>query len=211
MSKDQSISVREKLSAQSQRLFDIANETGVSSWLTVLPIKAHGFNLHKGAYRDCLCLRYGWNPTSLPSTCVCGSPFTIDHAMNCPNGGFPSIRHDGIRDLTAKLMREVCRHVVIEPTLQSLSGETLLPRSANSTDNARLDIKADGFWGCDRQSAYFDVRIFNPTAHACRSKPLSTCYRRHEMEKRRHYEDRVLHVEHGSFTPLIFSTAGGFV
>ncbi len=86
----------------------------------------------------------------------------------------------------------------------------LLPRSANSTDNARLDIKADGFWGCDRQSAYFDVRIFNPTAHACRSKPLSTCYRRHKMEKRRHCEDRVQHVEHGSFTPLIFSTAGGF-
>ena len=32
--------------------------------------------------------------------------------------------------------------------------------------------------------------------------------RRHEMEKRRQYEDRVIQVEHGVFTPLVFSTAG---
>ena len=30
------------------------------------------------------------------------------------------------------------------------------------------------------------------------------------MEKRRKYERRVLHVEHGSFTPLVFSTSGGW-
>lgn len=106
-------------------------------------------------------------------------------------------------------MREVCRHVVTEPVLQPLTGETIFPQSAITTDDARIDVKSDGFWSCGQQSAYFDVRIFNPTAHACRSKPLPSCYRRHELEKRRNYEDRVLQIEQGCFTPLVFTTAGG--
>ena len=207
-SKQQSILVREKLLPHQQKLFDISNEKGVSSWLTALPIKPHGFDLHKGAFRDCLCLRYGWTPSSLPTSCVCGSAFSVDHAFNCPHGGFPTIRHDGIKDITANLMKEVCRHVAIKPTLQPLSGENLIPASANRSNEARLDIKADGFWDCNYQSAYFDVRIFNPTAHACRNRTLSANHRRHEMEKRRQYEDRVIQVEHGVFTPLVFSTAG---
>ena len=81
------------------------------------------------------------------------SPLTI-HALNCLLGGFPSIRHDGIRDFTAKLMQEVCRHVVVEPMLQSLSGKTLHPTSAITSDAARLDVKADGFWDCGQQSAF---------------------------------------------------------
>ena len=106
-------------------------------------------------------------------------------------------------------MREVYHHLVVEPTLQPLTSESLHPASDNISDAARLDVKADGFWDCDQQSAFFDVRIFNPTAHACCHRPLSLCYRHHEFEKRRQYEDRVLQVEHGSFTPPIFLTAGG--
>ena len=36
------------------------------------------------------------------------------------------------------------------------------------------------------------------------------CYRRHEREKRREYKRRVLEVEHGTFTPLVLSTSGGW-
>ena len=32
---------------------------------------------------------------------------------------------------------------------------------------------------------------------------------RQENEKRRQYEERVLHVEHASFTPLVFTIVGG--
>ena len=38
---------------------------------------------------------------------------------------------------------------------------------------------------------------------------MSTCYRRHEREKRHVYENHVREVEHGSFTPLVFSTSRG--
>ena len=44
---------------------------------------------------------------NLPSRCVCGKSFSVDHALNCPTGGFPTIRHNQLRDFTAKPWR-VC-------------------------------------------------------------------------------------------------------
>ena len=38
---------------------------------------------------------------------------------------------------------------------------------------------------------------------------MEACYRRHEREKCRAYEQRVREVERGSFTPLVFSISGG--
>ena len=61
-------------------------------------------------------------------------------------------------------MSEVCNPVSVEPRLQQLSGEVLHPRSAITDDNARSDIKADGFWSCRQQSSYFDIKVFNPTS-----------------------------------------------
>ena len=34
---------------------------------------------------------------------ACGMSFSVDHAMTCNLGGFPTIRHNEIRDLTASL------------------------------------------------------------------------------------------------------------
>ena len=76
-------------------------------------------------------------------------------------------------------------------------------------DNARSDVRAEGFWDCRQQHAYFDVKVFNPIAATYRNKTLKSCYRRLEAGKRREYQDRILNVEHGSFSPLIFTTAGG--
>ena len=42
-----------------------------------------------------------------------------------------------------------------------------------------------------------------------RSSSISNCYRKHEAEKRRAYEQRLLEVEHSTFTPLVFSATGG--
>ena len=133
----------------------------------------------------------------------------MDHAISCHYGGFPSIRHNKLRDLTAHLLTEVCSNVGVEPALQPLGGERMDHRTANSEDNARLDIKADNFWNRDRQSAFFDMRVFNPLAPSYRNQTLTSCYRRNEQEKRRAYDQRVREIEHGSFTPLVFSASGG--
>ena len=108
------------LSAKQKRSVETASEKGASSWLSALPIARHGFVLHKSAFRDAICLHYGWPPALLPSHCICGSIFTVEHAMNCPSGGIPSIRHNEVQDLTSAFLSEVCYNVHTEPTLQPL-------------------------------------------------------------------------------------------
>ena len=42
-----------------QRAMDLGSEKGASGWLMTLPIAEHKFALHKGSFRDALCMRYG--------------------------------------------------------------------------------------------------------------------------------------------------------
>ena len=57
-----------QFSPKLQKLMDVAKEKGSSSWLVALPIENHGFTLHKSAFHDAICLRYGWQPPLLPTT-----------------------------------------------------------------------------------------------------------------------------------------------
>ena len=194
---------------QLQRAVDLAKEKGASTWLTVLPLTEHGFSLHRSAFQDVLALRYGWSPSKLPSKCICGKNFTVEHALSCARGAFPSIRHNEIRDLTANLLTEVCNDVRIEPDLQPVLSDQLSGATANSQDGARLDLSANGVWGGRYEKTFFDVRVFNPHAPSNKNLTPPACYRKHEKEKKRAYEQRVREVEHSSFTPLILSATGG--
>ena len=130
-----------------QRSMELSQEKGASSWLSSLPIDDHGFALHKSAFRDALSLRNGWSLQNPPSHCTCGYPFSIDHALTCKTGGFPAIRHNEVRDITASLLSEVCHGVTIEPHLQPLTGEVMSHNTAVTEDGARLDVAMYGFWG----------------------------------------------------------------
>ena len=200
--------LKELLPDTVQRAMDLASEKGPSSWLTALPLSDHGFTLHKRAFQDALALRYGWNPKNIPTKCDCGKVFSIEHVLSCAKGGFPTIRHNEIKDLTATLVTEVCNDVCIEPNLQPITEETFRGATANTQEGVRLDISANGVWGGRFEKTYFDVRVFNP--HAPTNKgPLTTCCNKHEREKKRSYEQRVREIEHSSFTPLVMSTTGG--
>eukprot|EP00117_Sycon_ciliatum_P030601 scpid92847/ scgid24081/ len=89
-------------------VLDLASEKGASSWLTCRPLSRHGFTLSKGDFRDGLCLRYGWTPPRLPSLCVCSKPLNVSHALSCPFGGFPTLRHNEVRDITARAPKAGC-------------------------------------------------------------------------------------------------------
>ena len=102
------------------------------------------------------------------ATCQCGTSFSVDHAMVCPFGGFPMIRHNEVQDLTASLLTEVCHNVATEPSLQPVTSETFSLASANNTNDACLDIKARSFWSRG-QDAYFDARVFYPNASSYHS------------------------------------------
>ena len=138
---------------KTQRALKLAQEKGSSLWLTVLPLQELGFDLNKREFRDAVKLRYDWPFDDIPSVCVCGETFTVDHAMICKRGGFVIQRHNELRDLEADLLNMVCSDVEVEPVLQDISGEQL-NRGSNKAQDARLDIHARGFWG-PQSSAFF--------------------------------------------------------
>ena len=107
----------------------------------------------------------------------------------------------------ANLLKDICHDVQVEPRLQILTGE-ILNSGANSSDEARLDVSVRGFWQRG-QRAFYDVRVFSPFAKSHLNQKLETAFRSNEKEKKRQYNQRVIEVEHGSFTPLIFAPYGG--
>ena len=111
--------------------------------------------------------------------------------------------------MECKLLNVVCRDVECEPSLQKIeeTAKRTYKKSAIVKDDARLDIRARGFWR-DGQNAFFDVRVTNVDSASQRNTKVSTVLKQHEDEKKRNYNRRVMEVEHGTLTPLVFTTTG---
>ena len=163
--------------------------------------------LTKAEFQDALALRYNKPIRNLPSKCPCGALFTTTHAMNCHRGGFVNARHDNIRDLECELLKSVVRDVECEPTLQPVINRQGYKKTAILDNGARLDIRARGFWR-EGQNAFFDVRVTNADAASQQNSTIKSILQKHESEKKCEYNRRVMEVEHGSFTPLVFTTTG---
>ena len=201
--------IQARLPPLQQRAMSLAREKGGSSTLTTIPVSEHGFCFDvKADFHDHIHLRYGWPLDRLPPNCPCGERFTVDHAQICKLSGFIHMRHDDVTDFIASCMKEIHNDVEVEPTLLPITGESFHHRSANCEPDARADIRVRGFWTRSR-NAFFDTRVFYPHASSFRSKPISSIYRKLEGDKKREYGERINTVEHGSFTPLIFSSCGG--
>ena len=148
---------------------DLNQETVASAWLITLPLKQEGDALTKQLFWDLIRIRYRWQLSRTPEFCKCGIRFSLQHALSCKNGGFISIRHNSIRDVTAKLLHEVCREVQLEPPLQPLTGEELYERLAITTNEARCNVSARGFFVC-WSSGIFRCKGIQP-----KSKPEPMC------------------------------------
>ena len=184
-------------------------EKGASSWLTVLPLEEHHFSLHKQAFRDALALRYGWQPSQLPAYCSCDQPFSVQHALSCPKGGYPSIRHNELWDFTASLLSETCHGVAVEPSLQPITSERFVHATANTQDGARLDIRLQMDFGVAHSKEHFLMSGYSTLLLSQTVTPLSrqlTVIMRTSRKDTMRKEIR--EVEHSSFTPLVFSTTG---
>ena len=112
-----------------------------------------------------------------------------------------------MNNLEAERLNTVCKDVQIEPVLQDITGEVLNPE-ANKSGDAMLDIHARGFREkCS--SAFFDMRVCHPNADTYIHHSPKQIYKIHEQEKKHQYATRVLEIEQGTFTPLVYSTTGG--
>jgi hypothetical protein len=185
-----------------------ARDKGASSWMNALPISEQHLTLNKEEFKDAMRLRYNLPLSGLPTNCPCGDRFNVTHALSCQKGGFVHQRHDNIRDLLTHLLDKVCKDVEAEPHLIPVTGERMMLKSANTKDESRLDIKANGFWQRG-QTAFFDIRTTHVNALSQMTKKTSAIFRSHEEAKKREYLQRVLEIEHGTFTPLVFGTNGG--
>ena len=192
--------IKDSLPEDKIKLIEISCEKGASLWLSTLPIKEEGFQIDKQSFWDLIKIRYGHQLTRLPNGCACGSKVDLEHSLSCKKGGFVTVRHNTIRDLTAKMLTEVCKDVSVEPHLHPIMGETLDEATANTSDGARLDIAARGFWVSGKK-AFFDIRVFNPVAGRYRNSKIPKACELNEKEKKRQYNQQVLSIEHGSFTP----------
>ena len=114
------------------------------------------------------------------------------------------IRHNNIRDFEANLLKKVCSDVETEPQLQAMDGEGI---NGLTGDNTKPYIRARGVWR-NGQNAYFDVRITNTNSPSQKHLTSEKILEKHEKEKKRQYNDRVMNIEHGTFTPLVFSVNG---
>ena len=190
-----------------KRTLEQLSEPGASSWLGVLPVESYGCNLNKGEFHDALAIRYNSQIKNLPSKCPCGATFNITHALDCHRGGFVNARHDNIRNLECKLLKTVVQDVECEPPLQVVTNKQGYQASANLKDEARLDCRARGFWRLG-QNGYFDVRVTNADCASQQNSTVKSILQKHEKAKKREYNRRVMEVEHGTFTPLVFTTTG---
>ena len=199
--------LRPGLSDHQTLLVATASEPGVSSWLTASPSSATSTVLSKRDFRDAIAIRYGFALFDLAERCACGEALTIHHAFVCPAGGYPSARHNELRDLLAAALGEVVSDVELEPRLLPLTDESLPFRNCNRDAEARVDIRARGFW-TRQQEAFFDVRVTHPKASLLSRSEVRSQLLSHERAKKRHYASRIIQVDRGAFTPLVFAANG---
>ena len=116
------------------------------------------------------------------------------------------MRQNRLRDLEAELMREVCTDVKVEPRLLPLANNNLV--NGNTSENARLDVSGNGIWS-PMEKTFLDVRVTHPNCASYINKDIAQLFREQEREKKAAYNSRIIQIEKGSFTPLVFSTLGG--
>ena len=85
---ERAVRLKEVAPQKTRRAPDLTTEKGSSMWPMSLPLKEIGLSLNKREFWDGLGLRYDWHIADIPSTCLCGEPFTIDCTMICMRGGF---------------------------------------------------------------------------------------------------------------------------
>ena len=104
-----------------------------------------------------------------------------------------SIRHNELRE---ELMNIVCHNVGTEPS----TDEHLV-----QTEKMVTGLMLQQLLGVMIDNVHFDIRVFNPLVPSYQNTPLAQW---NEQEKKQAYDQRVRETEHGSFSPLVFTTSG---
>ena len=105
-----------------------------------------------------------------------------------------------------EIMQEVCSDVRIKPELMPLDNN--LMRSGNNAENARLGVSGIGVW-VPFERTFLDIRVRHTNAPSYFDKSIDQVFNALEKEKKRAYNERVIQMEKGTFTPIVMSMSGG--
>ena len=154
--------IRSKMAPTQLKVNDRATD-GASIWLSSLP-------LTKRKFFDAVLLRHGWELKHLPHECVCKAKYNIDHALTCKTGGFVTLRHNEIVNVTADMLSMVCKDIRKEPALST---------TPDSIDELWSEIIVRSFWQ-RLQKTIVDVRAFY-----YRNQSLATTMKTMENQNKR--------------------------
>ena len=184
--------------SKQQRAILRAKDGNISSWLSVLPLARSQFDLSAQEFRDGLALRYRKPLLSLPAACIgCGTPFSIEYALDCRFGGLVTCRHNGVRDAFGDLAFLVWSPVVREPVVCDGSA---------SADALVADLCVRGVWG-PQTEALFDIRVVDTDARSYCARSPKDVLGTAEGEKKHKYL-LACQNRHATFTPLCVSVDG---
>lgn len=180
------------------------------SWIVTLPIQKYKFS-----FQDTLYLSYGWKPSLLLSSCVC---IVIHSLLIMPWIATWEVPPQFIIMRLGTSLPTSQRSIYVMVYVWSLPcagffwrNIVIINTTANRDDSAQLNIRALGFWGLPQQQAFFSMweSIILTHLHTVVLNCQLNCYRRHEWEKQRAYEQCVREIEHGPLLSL-FSVLRGY-
>ena len=183
-----------------QRAVIRAKDEKMSSWLTVLPVAKHHFDLSAQEFRDALAIRYRKPLLGIPPNCDgCGAPFDLSHALSCRRGGLVTQRHNEVRDAFGELAALAWNQVVKEPVVREAN-------SLSHTPALVADLSVRGVW-IPQVEALFDIRVVDTDTQSYRNSSPMDILSGAEKEKKNKYHEACTE-RRALFTPLCTSVDG---
>ena len=188
------------LPSPEQRTLNRIVKGSASSWLTVLPLQADGYDMSATQFRYQLATCYHREPAGLPSTCDgCGAPFSLQHRLDCAKGGLVKRGHDDVPDNDARLADV------------AWGGDSVKPIVIPGNDRrGRLKLRANwmarGVWENGRV-AFFDNCIVDADAPSYVNIYWEALANRAANAKKTKYNTAAEELR-GTVTPLVCSTDG---
>ena len=150
----------------------------MSSWLNVLPIAEHHFDLSDREFRDALSIHYRKPLLSLPTNCDgCRAPFDLSHALSCRRGCLVIHHHNEVRDAFRDLADLAWGQVVKEPIVRE---------ATTSTSALIANLAERGAW-TPQTEALFDIRVIDTDAQSYRHQIPLQVLTTAEREKKNKY------------------------
>ena len=167
------------LDSSQRRAILRSKDEKMSSWLNVLPVSKHNFDLSSLEFRDALAIRYRKPLLNIPACCDgCGfTPFDLSHALSCRKGGLITLRHNEIRDSFGDLSALAWGQVIREPVVKE---------SSDTSPALVADLAVRGVW-VPQSEALFDVRVVDTDARSYENQTPIDILSQAEKEKNKKY------------------------